>query len=306
MSKSAEVEAARKRGAAILALESTVISHGLPYPRNLETALEIERVVRAEHVIPATIGVIEGVPSVGLSREQLERLASPDERAVKLSTRDLPRALLSEALGGTTVAATMRIAHQAGIRVFSTGGIGGVHQGRTGDVSADLWELTRTRVAVVCAGAKAILDLPRTLEWLETHSVPVIGFGTHEFAAFYSSGSGLRASDRVDSIQEAVDLVEMHWRLGAAGVLIVNPVPAEFDIEPDEVGRWTDEAHRLAETANVTGPELTPFLLSSIAAISGGRALSTNRALLLSNARLGASLSKAVGGDTGGRSTRGS
>lgn len=272
----------------VVALESTLITHGLPAPENLETALDLEAAVWETGAEPATIGILDGRLIVGLTEDELRRLAS-SEGAAKVSRRDLAAATASGAPGGTTVAATLWTAARAGIRVMATGGIGGVHRGgeTSLDVSADLHELGRTRVVVVCAGAKAILDLGRTLEVLETLGVPVLGFGTDELPAFYSTTSGHPVSGRVDGEEELAEVVETHWALDLdAAVLVANPPPAEHALPRAEVEAWIAAAHDEARREGLDGAALTPFLLDRLAELSGGRTVAVNRALLLANAAL--------------------
>lgn len=272
----------------VVALESTLITHGLPAPDNLETALELEAAVRAAGAEPATIGILDGGLIVGLTEKELRRLAE-SEGAAKVSRRDLAAALAAGGPGGTTVAATLWTAAAAGIRVLATGGVGGVHRGgeATLDVSADLYELARTRGAVVCSGAKAILDLGRTLELLESFGVPVIGFATDTLPAFYSASSPHAVSRRVDDEGELARLLAAHWGLGVAGsVLVANPPPRRLALAGDEVERWIETAHAEAVTAGVAGAALTPFLLARLAELSGGRTVAVNRALLAANAAL--------------------
>jgi pseudouridine-5'-phosphate glycosidase len=284
----------------MLALESTVISHGLPYPQNLEIARELERIAREHGAEARTMAVIEGELRAGLSDAELELLArSRDVR--KLSRRDLPIAVARKWTGATTVATTMAIAARHGIRVFSTGGIGGVHRaGSPGaflatDISADLPELAQTPVAVVCAGAKAILDLPATLEWLETWGVPVVGYGTDEFPAFYSRHSGLPVDVRVDTPEEAADIVRAKAGLGLpGGVLICVPVPAQVELPAAEAGAAIEEALADAEAAGVRGRDITPFLLARVAELTGERSLAANLALLRNNVRVGAQIAVAL------------
>jgi pseudouridine-5'-phosphate glycosidase len=292
---SAEVHAAQFHGRPVVALESAIITHGLPRPLNLETARLAEAAVRQEGAVPATIAVLQGVPRAGLSDTELQELAQNDG-AVKASSRDLGMALARRRTAGTTVAATMRLAHWARIRAFATGGIGGVHRGatETWDVSADLPELARTPVAVVCAGAKSILDLPRTLEVLETQSVPVVGYGTDEFPAFYVRSSGLLLAARVDSPQEAAALCREHWSCGGAGIVLAQPLDVALALEPNEFGAALAEAERQAAAENVRGPALTPFLLARLAEITGGRTLRANQALVVANARLAAQVARAL------------
>ncbi len=291
-----EVARAREQGRPIVALESTIISHGMPYPQNVQTAREVEAIVRAEGAVPATIAVMGGKIRIGLSEEELEVLGqSPD--ALKLSRRDLPYALLSGRVGATTVAATMICAQLAGIQVFVTGGIGGVHRGAetSFDISADLQELARTSVAVVCAGAKSILDLPLTLEYLETHGVPVLSIGQDNFAAFYTPDSGLRADFRIDDPAEQARFLRAKWGLGlTGGVVISNPVPADEAMPREEIERITAQALQEAEAQGIQGKAVTPYLLARIKALTDGRSLATNIALVRHNARAGARLALAL------------
>jgi pseudouridine-5'-phosphate glycosidase len=290
---SAEVGEALSRGAGVVALESTIITHGMPYPVNLQTAREVEQVVRDAGAVPATIAVLDGVPRVGLDDAALRRLAqSAGSGAVaKASRRDLPALVASGASAGTTVAATMFLAHRAGIAIFATGGIGGVHRGAepTFDVSADLDELGSTPVTVVCAGAKSILDLPKTLEVLETYGVSVIGVGTGEFPAFFTRTSGLPVDHRVDTPAELAVVLRAHRALGLrGGVLVVNPIPEVDALDAVEIEAWIDEAVAQAERAGVTRKEVTPYLLERINELTGGRSLAANIALVRNNARLAA------------------
>lgn len=286
-----EVRGALADGAPVVALESTLIAHGLPFPANLETAREAEQAVRAGGAVPATIAVWQGVPTVGLSAEQIEELARATGVS-KASRRDLASAMIRRATAATTVAGTMALAHRAGIRFFATGGIGGVHRdaGHPFDVSADLGELARTPILVVCAGAKNILDLPRTLELLETLSVPVIGYRTDRFPAFYVRDSGLPVSARVDSPGAAARLFATHVELGGGGAVLCQPVAEDVALSAADM----DAALRLAEAEarDVRGAALTPFLLGRLAALTGGRSLRANRALIVANARLAAEVSR--------------
>lgn len=293
---SPEVSAAIAAGKPVVALESTIISHGMPYPRNLETALRVEVAVREAGAIPATIAVIEGRLKAGLSHEEIEALARGGRNIVKASRRDLPRLVADRRTGATTVAATMIIADLAGIRIFATGGIGGVHRGaeNSWDVSADLEELGKTSVAVVCAGAKAILDLPKTLEYLETKGVPVIGYGTSELPAFYTSRSGLMLEERADSPAEIARMLSVKWTLGlAGGVIIANPIPARYSMEPAEIGAAIEAALVAAAAGGVKGKEVTPFLLGKVKELTGGESLESNIELVLNNARLAAAIAVA-------------
>jgi pseudouridine-5'-phosphate glycosidase len=290
-----EVRDALQSGAPVVALESTIISHGMPYPTNVQTAREVEDVVRAGGAIPATLAILGGRIRVGLSPEDLESLGRT-EHVRKVSRRDLPIAIASGQVGATTVAATMICAHLAGIPVFVTGGIGGVHrQGEvTLDVSADLTELARTSVAVVCAGAKAILDLPRTLEVLETHGVPIIGFGTDTFPAFYTRSSGLPVDVRLDSPADVARVMAAKWGLGLdGGVLVTTPVPEAHAMDTEEIAAIIEQSVQEAERAGVKGKDVTPFLLRRIVERTGGRSLATNVALVKHNAEVGAAIAVA-------------
>ncbi len=291
-----EVADALERRRPVVALESTLITHGLPWPTNLETARAAEEAVRAEGAVPATVAVWQGRPVIGLDAAQLEQLArQPDVR--KASSRDLAAAVVQGAFAATTVAATMVLAHRAGLRVFATGGIGGVHPGRSGaafDISADVIELSRTPVAVVCAGAKGILDLAATLEMLETMSVPVVGYATDEFPAFLLRSSGLPVSARVNSPAEAAALLDAHWRLGGAGVVLAQPLPAEAALDAADFDRALVRAESQARAAGVRGPALTPFLLARLAELTEGRTLRANQALIVANARLAARVAAAL------------
>ncbi|QJE73614.1 pseudouridine-5'-phosphate glycosidase [Aerophototrophica crusticola] len=281
------VAAALRANQPVVALESTLISHGLPHPANVETALALEAAVRAAGALPATVAVLDGRIRVGLEAEDLERLAQPGVR--KVSRRDLPLVLASGADGATTVAATMIAAELAGISVFATGGIGGVHRGveTTLDISADLEELSQTDVAVVCAGAKAILDLQKTLEYLETKGVPVIGFGTDRFPAFYTASLPLPVDGRVDSADDAARMLRAKWQLGLKGGVVIGvPIPEEAALDAEAVEAAIRQAVDEAENQGVRGKELTPFLLKRLEELTGGASLAANRALLLNNARV--------------------
>jgi pseudouridine-5'-phosphate glycosidase len=295
-----DIAAALIAGSPVVALESTVIAHGLPRPHNLDTALEMEAAVREAGATPATIGILDGQIIVGLTSEQIALLADARDVA-KVSSSDLSAVLASGRPGATTVAGTVFIASRAGINMVATGGIGGAHRGseNTFDISADLTELARTPVAVVCAGAKAILDLPRTVEVLETLGIPVVGYTTNEFPGFYSRESGLPLQHRVDTPDEAARLMCIHWDLGwlgqgtSAGILIVNPPPADAAIPRAEVESLVAGALESAEAAGIRGKNITPFLLEELGRKSGGKTLRTNIALLLANARLAASIAAA-------------
>jgi pseudouridine-5'-phosphate glycosidase len=292
---SEEVRAALESRRPVVALETTIVTHGMPYPENLETARSVEAEVRAGGAVPATIAVIGGAVRVGLPDAELEALAAAKD-VLKLSRNDLAYAIATGRPGATTVAATMICARLAGIRVFVTGGIGGVHRGAEAsfDISADLEELARTSVAVVCAGAKALLDLPKTLEFLETRGVPVIGYGTSEFPAFWSRSSGLPVPLRLDSPAEIARLLEVKWSLGLeGGALVANPVGAADEIPGAEMSGYIEEA--VSETARrgITGKAVTPYILARLNEITNGRTLRANIALVKSNARVGAALAAA-------------
>jgi len=290
------VAAALSRGAPVVALETTLVTHGLPHPDGVAVAGELERVVAAGGAVPATIGILDGRIHVGMDRGQLERLAATPGVA-KVNTGNLAATLAAGVAGSTTVAATMFAAEAAGIRVFATGGIGGVHRQveTTGDVSADLVALARHRVAVVCAGAKAILDLPRTVEMLETLGVPVLGLDTDEFPAFYRRSSGLRLDHRCADVADVAAAVRTHFDLGlATGVVVANPIPAAAEMPADIYETALTAALAAAETAGVTGRAVTPFLLDRMRAITGGVSIAVNRALLLHNAAVAAELAVAL------------
>jgi pseudouridine-5'-phosphate glycosidase len=292
---------AQAGGRPVVALESTLIAHGLPWPANIETARAAEAAIRQLSATPATIAVLRGVPTIGLSDGQLLELASAPA-VHKASRRDLGAAVALRRTAATTVSATMALARAAGIRVFATGGIGGAH--RSGgpaaadpfDISNDLTELARTPVLVVCSGAKSILDLPRTLEILETNGVPVLGYRTDEFPAFYVSGSGLEVSCRVESAAEAAAVFRSHVELGGGGAVLCQPCPAELALPAAGFNAWLESAEADATAAGVSGPRLTPFLLARLAELSGGRTLKANRALVIANARLAAEVAGELAG----------
>ncbi|MGA9532360.1 MAG: pseudouridine-5'-phosphate glycosidase [Anaerolineales bacterium] len=289
-----EIRDALENDEPVVALESTVITHGLPRPMNVETARQMEATVRQAGALPATIALLDGKIHIGLPPEELERVATT-ANAVKVSRRDLGAALTRQAVGGTTVSATMVAAHAAGIRVFATGGIGGVHRGGRGDVSADLPELARTPVAVVCAGAKSILDLPRTVEWLETAGVPVIGWGTDTFPAFFSVSSGLPVSLRADDPKEIAAVLRAQWNLGlTTGALVAVPIPSDDAIDPETIQGALEQAEIEADAAEIYGPDRTPFLLGRVVELTDGASLRANVALLLNNAGHAAGLARAL------------
>ncbi len=291
-----EVAAALAAGQSVVALESTIIAHGMPYPQNVQTALEVEAVIRSHGAIPATIAVLEGKICIGLSRDQIEVLGSTPD-VMKLSRRDLPYAVAMQKPGATTVAATMICAALAGIEVFVTGGIGGAHRGaaESFDISADLTELSRTPVAVVCAGAKSILDLPLTLEVLETQGVPVISMGQDNFAAFFTRDSGLKADFRIDEPANQARFIRTQWALSLkGGVLISNPVPLNSEIAAAQINQIIEAALKEAETQGISGKRVTPYLLKRINELTHGASLKTNIALVKNNARVGALLAVAL------------
>jgi len=291
---SAEVLQAQQAGSPLVALESVVITHGLPRPQNLSLAKDMEAMVRTEGATPATIAMLDGMVHVGLSEERLTRLAYEDNTR-KISLRDFGIASARHLSGGTTVAATTHIAEKAGIRVFATGGIGGVHRGSAFDVSADLTELGRAKMIVVCAGAKAILDLPATLETLETLGVPVIGYQTEDFPAFYSRSSGLKVDASVDTPAEIGRIALAHWDHGFnTSILVVVPPPEEVAIPNEQIEGAIQEALHDAEEKGIHGAAATPYLLSRVSQLSGGESLKTNLALLLNNAKVAAQIARSM------------
>lgn len=293
---SEEVSVALRERRAVVALESTLIAHGMPWPRNVETAMMLEAEVRSIGAIPATIAVVDGHLNVGLTKMEIERLGRAGPDVKKISRRDLAVVVARGATGATTVAATMIIANIAGIRVFATGGIGGVHRGAaaTFDISADLQELARTPVAVVCAGAKAVLDLRLTLEYLETHGVPVIGYRCDHLPAFWSRDSGLGIDVRLDTPTEIAQVMQRQWQLGlSGGIVVANPIPQCFELPREEIERAIEQALDEARTRGVSGNTLTPFLLTQLNASTSGESLDSNVGLVLNNARLAAAVAMA-------------
>jgi len=287
-----EVAQALAEGKPVVALESTIISHGMPYPKNVETALAVEAMVRQHGAVPATIAIMDGKCLVGLSAEQIEYFGKANN-VWKVSLRDMPYVLTKNLYGATTVAASMRIASIAGIKVFVTGGIGGVHRGAESsmDISADLTEMGQTSVAVISAGVKSILDIELTLEYLETKGIPVVTIGQDEFPSFYSSKSGYISPLRLDTAKEIAQLLHTKWQLGLHGaVLIANPVPAAFEIVADEMEIHIQQALTAADNNHIRGKEVTPFLLSYISSHTNGESLETNIALILNNAKVGAGI----------------
>ncbi len=285
-----EVAQALREGKPVVALESTIISHGMPYPQNVETALNVERIVRENGAVPATIAIIGGRLKAGLSPEEIEYFGKKGQAIAKASRRDLAVLCARGEDGATTVATTMIIAHMAGIRVFATGGIGGVHRGAETnmDISADLEELARTPVMVVCAGAKAILDLGLTLEYLETKGVPVIGYGTDQLPAFYSRKSGFGVDYRIDSPEALAGAFRAQTQLGLGGMLVTNPIPEEFAMDADTINAAIDQAVAECEARGIQGKRITPFLLARVAELTGGDSLASNIRLVYHNAALAA------------------
>lgn len=289
---SPEVENAIKQKKGILALESTLITHGLPYPDNINTALELEEIARQEDAVPATTALLNGKIKIGLSKNELERLVS-DENKIKITTRDIPYALANKLSAGTTVAATLFCAAYAGIKVFSTGGIGGVHRGDANDISADLIELSKTSMAVVCSGAKAILDIPKTLEYLETFGVPIIGYRTNTLPAFYSASSDYPLAFSVMDIDALLPILQTHWKLGMqSSVIIANPVNKDDEVPAHIINPIIEKALQAAEKQQIRGKAITPFLLKEISCLTKGISLKANISLIKGNVRLGAKLAK--------------
>ena len=284
-----EVKKALAEGKAVVALESTIISHGMPYPQNVETALRVEEEVRKNGAVPATIAIIDGVPTVGCNREEIEKLGKAGLTVTKVSRRDIPIVIAKGLNGATTVASTMILAEKAGVKIFATGGIGGVHRGaeKTMDISADLDELSKTNVTVVCAGAKSILDLDLTMEYLETKGVAVIGYGTDELPAFFTRESGIKVGYRMDTPKEIAESMKAKEDMGLeGGMLVTNPIPEEYSMDVEVIGEAIDKAVKEAEDLGVKGKDITPFLLDKIQKITEGDSLASNIQLVLNNARL--------------------
>ena len=289
-----EVIKALKENRPVVALESTIISHGMPYPKNVETALKVEQVIRDHGAVPATIGIIDGEPIVGMTPEEIEEFGKR-KGVLKVSRRDLPVVYAKKLWGATTVATTMIIASQAGIEVFVTGGIGGVHRGaqETFDISADLQELAKTNVTVVCAGAKAILDLPLTLEYLETMGVPVLGLKTEELPAFYNSHSGLKVDYKVESAEEMARIIKSKRDNNlVGGILLTNPIPVEYEMKKEVIDNAISTALTRMDKEGVKGKECTPYLLKTIVELTGGDSLESNIKLVLNNAAVGSEVAK--------------
>ena len=290
-----EVKAALSKGEPVVALESTIISHGMPYPENLNTARKLEKIIREEGCVPAVVAVADGKLHVGISDEILERLAT-ERDVLKVSRRDIPIALASGALGATTVSGTLIAAHRAGVKVFVTGGIGGVHRGadQTFDISADLEELAISNVAVVSAGIKSILDLPKTLEVLETKGVPVVGFQTDELPAFYTRKSGLKLVAIAETPHEVASVMKAKWDCDLEGsILVANPIPEAFEANTEIINDSMNEALAMADKKGIIGKEITPYILAHVAKVTGGDSLTANVALVENNARVGAQVAKA-------------
>ena len=286
-----EVEEAIKSGKPVVALESTIISHGMPYPKNVETAFRVEQMIRDNGSVPATIAVIGGRLKAGLTHDEIEHLGKAGRNVAKASRRDLPALVARKADGATTVTTTMIIAHMAGIQIFATGGIGGVHRGAetTMDISADLEELAQTPVMVVCAGAKSILDLGLTLEYLETKGVPVIGYGTDELPAFYTRSSGFGVDYRVDTPEELAEMFRAQRDLGyRGGMLVTNPIPEEYSMDKAVIDAAIEEALKQCKEQGIKGKETTPFLLAKVVELTGGDSLESNIRLVLNNAKVAA------------------
>lgn len=291
---SKEVEEALKNNVPVIALESTIISHGMPYPKNVQTALEVERIIRENGCVPATIGIIDGTPIVGMSPDEIEKFGST-KGILKVSRRDLPVVMAKKKWGATTVSTTMILAQYAGIEVFVTGGIGGVHRHGevTMDISADLQELAHTNVTVICAGAKAILDLPRTLEYLETQGVPVLGYKSENLAAFYSKDSGLKLDYKMEDAHEIAETIFYKRALKLdGGVLISNPIPDKYSLPNEVINKYIDDALNKAESNGIKGKDVTPFLLKEIADQTKGTSLEANIKLVYNNALVGSLIAK--------------
>ena len=291
---SKEVQEALKNNIPVVALESTIISHGMPYPKNVETALNVERIIRENGCVPATIGIIEGTPIVGMSPEEIE-LFGKTPGILKASRRDLPVIMSKKLWGATTVTTTMIFANMAGIEVFVTGGIGGVHRGAetTFDISADLQELSKTNVTVVCAGAKAILDLPLTLEYLETFGVPVLGYKSENLGGFYSKDSGLKLDYKMESAKEIAEAIYYKRALNLkGGILVSNPIPSEYSIPNENINVYINKALEEAKKLNIKGKDVTPFLLKAITDATEGKSLEANIQLVYNNAIVGAEIAK--------------
>ena len=292
---SEEIKKAIKENKPVVALESTIISHGMPYPENRDTALKCEEIIRSNGVIPATIAIIDGVITVGLTKKEIDYLGKTGYNAQKVSTRDIPYCVSKKLTGATTVSATSKIAEMAGIKFFATGGIGGVHRGapETFDISSDLDELSVTNICVICAGAKSILDLGLTLEYLETKRVDVIGYGTDVLPAFYTRDSAFKVNHRLDSPKEIAELLHTKWSLGLdGGVLVANPIPKEYSMDESVINKAINEALEEMNEKGITGNKTTPFLLAKIKDITKGNSLESNIALVFNNCDLASQVAK--------------
>ncbi|MEZ4952426.1 MAG: pseudouridine-5'-phosphate glycosidase [Saprospiraceae bacterium] len=292
---SPEIKNALENKRPVVALESTIIAHGMPYPQNAETALLVEKTIRENGALPATIAIINGKLKAGLSEDEINYIGKNGPNILKTSRRDIPFILSKKTTGATTVASTMIIAEMAGIKIFATGGIGGVHWGanETMDISADLQELAKTNVAVVCAGAKSILDIGLTLEYLETYGVPVIGFKTNEFPAFYTRKSGFGVDYKLDTPKEIADALKIKWENKLnGGAVIANPIPEDFEPSFSEINKATEQALKELSEQNIRGKEISPFLLKRIKELTGGESLKANIQLVLNNAKLAAAVAK--------------
>ena len=290
-----EVEKALKEHKPVIALESTIISHGMPYSQNVETAMKVESIIREHGGVPATVGLVDGEGVVGLTPEEIEEMGKRGMSIPKVSRRDLPMIIAEKSWGATTVATTMILASMAGVEFFVTGGIGGVHRGAesTFDISADLEELGRTNVTVICAGAKAILDLPKTLEVLETKGVPVLGYQTSELPAFYTRTSGLKVDYAIKDAKDAANIVKAKRNLGLnGGILITNPIPEQYSMDPEVINKVIDEAIKEMDEKGIKGKQCTPFLLAKIAEITEGKSLAANIQLVFNNAAVGTEIAK--------------
>jgi pseudouridine-5'-phosphate glycosidase len=287
-----EVKTALEQGKPVVALESTIISHGMPYPKNVETALNVEKIIRDKGAVPATIAILSGKLKVGLTEEEIEYLGKAPN-VIKASRRDIPYIVSKKLDGATTVASTMIVASLAGIKVFATGGIGGVHRGATEtfDISADLEELANTNVAVVCAGAKSILDIGLTLEYLETHGVPVVGYQTEEMPAFYTRKSGYKVDYKLDTPEEIAKMLKAKWDLGLnGGMVVANPIEEQYQMDYDIITNAINKAVKQADENGIKGKDTTPFLLAKVKEITGGDSLESNIMLVYNNASLGAKI----------------
>ncbi|MFV0321107.1 MAG: pseudouridine-5'-phosphate glycosidase [Alphaproteobacteria bacterium] len=290
-----EVQQALLENKPVVALESTIISHGMPYPQNVETALKVEQVIRDNGAIPATIALIKGRLKVGLNKDEIEYIGKEGENVTKVSRRDIPFMIADKKDGATTVAATMILADMAGIKIFATGGIGGVHRGaqETFDISADLQELAHTNVAVICAGAKSILDLALTKEYLETFGVPLIGYKTKDLPAFYTQTSGYKVDYAIESPKEIAEILKVKWQLNlSGGAVIANPIPKEYAMDESKINAAITQALSEMEAKGVKGKESTPFLLARVAELTGGNSLKSNIELVYNNAKLAAQIAK--------------